>query len=99
MTLALEINDAGLVLARDGRILAEEPGVAMLDGPRVVAGAAAVARARLAPLYAETRHWQDLGTEPYSRPMKPPDLSHAQVKDSPASSGVSSMPMSWPQWR
>jgi len=44
MTLALEINDAGLTLARDGRILAEEPGVAMLDGPRVVAGAAAVAR-------------------------------------------------------
>jgi hypothetical protein len=32
MTLALEINDAGLVLARDGHVLAEVPGCAMLDG-------------------------------------------------------------------
>ena len=84
MTLALEINDAGLVLARDGRILAEEPGVAMLDGARVVAGAAAVARARLAPLYAETRHWQDLGTEPYSRTMPAAanraEVAHAQLE-------------------
>ena len=34
MTLALEINDVGLVLARDGEMLAEEPGFAMLDGAR-----------------------------------------------------------------
>ena len=69
MTLALEINDAGLVLAGDGEILAEEPGYAMLDGARPETGVAAARRARLKPLFAETRHWQDLGTSPLPRPM------------------------------
>jgi len=33
MTLALEINDVGLVLARDGELLAEEPGCALERSP------------------------------------------------------------------
>jgi hypothetical protein len=70
MTLALEINDAGLVLARDGDILAEEPGVAMLDGAAPETGGSAALRARLMPLYSETRHWQELGTEPLARPVR-----------------------------
>jgi hypothetical protein len=78
MTLALEINDVGLVLARDGEILAEEPGVAMLDGATPETGAAALLRARLKPLYAETRHWQDLGTEPLARPV-PAAANRAEV--------------------
>ena len=61
MTLALEINDAGLVLVRDGQLLADEPGVAMLDGHEPQTGAAAVRRSRLQPPDAETRYWQDLG--------------------------------------
>jgi hypothetical protein len=69
MTLALEINDVGLVLARDGAILDEEPGVAMLDGAAPETGVAAALRARLKPLYAETRHWQDLSTDPLARPV------------------------------
>ena len=78
MTLALEINDAGLVLARDGELLAEEPGCAMLDGRDAETGAAAMRRARLKPLYAETRYWQDLGTAPLARPM-PAATTHAEV--------------------
>ncbi len=78
MTLALEINDAGLVLARDGTILAEEPGVAMLDGASPETGEAAVLRARLKPLYAETRYWQDLGTEALARPV-PAASNRAEV--------------------
>jgi hypothetical protein len=78
MTLALEINDAGLVLARDGSILAEEPGIAMLDGAAPETGAAAALRARLKPLFAETRHWQDLGTEPLARPV-PAAANRAEV--------------------
>ena len=62
MTLALEINDAGLILARDGQVVAEVPGCAMLDGREPQTGAAAAQRARLQPLFAETRYWQDLGT-------------------------------------
>jgi hypothetical protein len=69
MTLALEINDVALVLAGDGEILAEEPGYAMLDGARPETGAAAARRARLNPLFADTLHWQDLGTSPLQRPM------------------------------
>ncbi len=78
MTLALEINDAGLVLARDGTILAEEPGIAMLDGASPETGAAAALRARLKPLYAETRYWQDLGTEPLARSV-PAAANRAEV--------------------
>jgi FHA domain len=78
MTLALEINDAGLVLARDGTILAEEPGVAMLDGGSPETGEAALQRARLKPLYAETRYWQDLGTEPLARPV-PAAANRAEI--------------------
>jgi hypothetical protein len=69
MTLALELNDAGLILASDGAILAEEPGCAMLDGPVPETGVAALRRARLQPLFADTRYWQDLGTQPLPRPV------------------------------
>jgi hypothetical protein len=78
MTLALEINDVGLVLARDGELLAEEPGFAMLDGREAETGAAAMRRARLKPLYAETRYWQDLGTAPLARSM-PAAKTHAEI--------------------
>jgi len=78
MTLALEINDAGLVLARDGQIVAEEPACAMLDGRVPQTGAAAAKRARLQPLYAETRHWQELGTAALPRPM-PAATTYAEV--------------------
>jgi len=78
MTLALEINDVGLVLARDGELLAEEPGFAMLDGSTAETGAAAMRRARLKPLYAETRYWQDLGTTALPRPM-PAAATYADV--------------------
>lgn len=78
MTLALEINDAGLALARDGHVVAEVPGCAMLDGREPQTGPAAARRARLQPLYAETRYWQDLGTAALPRPM-PAAASYADI--------------------
>ena len=78
MTLALEINDVGLILAADGELLVEEPGYAMLDGPEPETGAAAARRARLKPLFVETRHWQDLGTTVLARPM-PAATTYAEV--------------------
>jgi hypothetical protein len=83
MTLALEINDAGLVLARDGHVVAEVPGCAMLDGREPQTGPGAAQRARLQPLYAETRYWQDLGTAALPRPMPAAgsyaDIAYAQL--------------------
>ena len=78
MVLALEINDVGLVLAGDGELLAEEPGYAMLDGREPETGTAAARRARLKPLFAETRHWQDLSTAELARPM-PAAATYAEV--------------------
>lgn len=83
MTLALEINDAGLVLVRDGQLLAEEPGVAMLDGGEPQTGVVAARRARLQPLDAETRYWQDLGSGGLPRQTRAAasaaDVAHAQL--------------------
>jgi hypothetical protein len=78
MTLALEINDVGLILAADGELLVEEPGYAMLDGRDPETGAAAARRARLNPLFVETRHWQDLATTTLVRPM-PAAATYAEV--------------------
>jgi len=69
MTLAVEINDAGIALAADGGLLAEEPGIAMLDGAEPVTGLAAARRARLNPVFVENRHWQDLADAPLARPL------------------------------
>ena len=78
MTLALEINDAGLILARDGHVVAEQPGCAMLDGREPQTGVDAARRARLQPLYAETRYWQELGTAALPRAM-PAAATYADV--------------------
>ena len=87
MTLALEINDVGLILAADGELLVEEPGYAMLDGPEPETGAAAARRARLKPLFVETRHWQDLGTTVLARPM-PAATTYAEVAHAQLASRV-----------
>jgi len=83
MSLALEINDAGLVLARDGHVVAEEPGCAMLDGSEPETGLAALRRARLKPLQAETRYWQELGTTELPRKSAAAanhaEIAHAQL--------------------
>jgi hypothetical protein len=83
MTLAFEINDAGLVIAGEGTLFAEEPGYAMLDGPQPETGIAAARRMRLAPLYSETRHWAELSdaTLPRSMPAANTfaEVAHAQL--------------------
>ena len=49
MTLALEINDAGLLLADAGGVLLESPGYALLDRKRALTGEEARGRAWLEP--------------------------------------------------
>ncbi|MET0656726.1 MAG: FHA domain-containing protein [Steroidobacteraceae bacterium] len=72
-TYALELNDAGLVLARalaDGQVevLADSPGFALSEQGRVLTGAQAYARARLRPRFAHNRYFMDLSTQPLARP-------------------------------
>jgi hypothetical protein len=78
MTLALEINDLELALAGDGQLLAREPGYAMLDGAKPETGEPAARRVRLKPLFAESRHWQDLSPASLPRPL-PAARTYADV--------------------
>jgi hypothetical protein len=71
--LALELNDAGLILARRDEagetvLLAESPGFALLEGAGVVTGAEAAARVRQRPLFAHSTFWREIGTAPLPRP-------------------------------
>jgi hypothetical protein len=65
--LAVELNDAGLTVARgtaDGVATAEpSPGYALLHDGCVLVGNEAARRSRIAPLYAQNRYWQQLSLE------------------------------------
>jgi hypothetical protein len=86
--LAVELNDAGIVLARqaaDGPqvIGTPSPGIALLQDGQVVAGEAAARRHRLAPLHVQNRYWYALGTEPLPWTTRgiatAADLAHAHL--------------------
>ena len=87
--LAVELNDAGLVLARPGADGApelvgdESPGLAVLHEGRVHVGGDAVRRYRLAPLHAQNRFWQALSVDtlPWSADgiATAADLAHAHL--------------------
>lgn len=64
--LAIEINDASLVVANDSAVLAVEPGFARVERGKVVTGDAARAGARLQPRQASNRFWSALSLEPGS---------------------------------
>jgi hypothetical protein len=67
--VAIEIVDAGLVVARDGEVLSPSPGIALLDPEGVITGREAAAQARLRPVLAFDRFWSDLTQDPLPRPL------------------------------
>jgi len=87
--IAVELNDTGLLLARsgaDGQPVVEgepSPGYAVLHAGRVLVGAEAAQRHRLAPLHAQNRYWHALGLEalPWSAGDvgTAADLAHAHL--------------------
>lgn len=87
--IAVELNDTGLLLARsgaDGQPVVEgepSPGYAVLHAGRVLVGAEAAQRHRLAPLHAQNRYWHALGLEalPWSTGdvATAADLAHAHL--------------------
>jgi hypothetical protein len=87
--IAVELNDTGLQVAREGAggdpVLTGEPspGFAMLHQGRVLVGDEAARRHRLAPLHAQNRFWHGLGLEalPWSAQGvgTVADLAHAHL--------------------
>ncbi|HJS59293.1 MAG TPA: hypothetical protein VKA01_14420 [Vicinamibacteria bacterium] len=84
--VALELNDAGLLLLREGepRPAPESPGVALFEGQAVVVGAAAAARACLVPRAVHDRFWDPLGPESLGIHFPPglrrADVAHAHLR-------------------
>lgn len=67
-TLAIDINDAELVVADHTGVLAQEPGYAAvgLKDDSIVTGVEAYAQARLNPRQTSNHYWNDLSLEPGS---------------------------------
>src|SRR3954468_18009115 len=72
--LALELIDSGLVLARSTgqttELLAEVPGVAILEERATITGEEAARRVRRSPLLAQTNFWRGLSTSSLTRPSR-----------------------------
>jgi hypothetical protein len=83
-TLAIEINDAGLTVADGDRVIAVEPGYALLDGGRIVTGEPAFGQARLQPRRVSNRYWNQLSLSPGSAGLEgsanAAELAYAQLQ-------------------
>jgi hypothetical protein len=82
--LALEVNDAGLQLLREGRPRPEvSPAVALFEDGAVLTGSAAAARAALRPRSIHDAFFDPLDTEPIGPPfpegIRRADLAHAHL--------------------
>ena len=58
--VAIEINDAGLLVADDRVVLASEPGYAIVDDAGLIIGSSAYQQARLLPAKARSGFWSSL---------------------------------------
>jgi hypothetical protein len=88
-TLALELNDAGIIAVRDDHpdvlALPESPGYAIVENGHIVTGHAAASRARLKPRFTHTRFWDELSTTPLASPfpsrLSRADLAYSHLKE------------------
>ncbi len=69
-SVAIELNDAGVTIAKAGALLRESPGYALVDGDRVLVGTAAQRKARLQPRHVHSEFWERLGSDPLPRPSR-----------------------------
>ena len=83
-TLAIEINDAGLVVAGSEGVLASEPGYAMVEKGSIVTGAEAYGQARLKPKQVSNRYWAELSLDSSTAPVdgvrNSAELAYAQLE-------------------
>lgn len=72
--LALELIDAAVVVARQrgdsADVVADAPGVALLEDQATITGLDALQRVRVKPLLAHTNFWRGLSTQPLTRPSR-----------------------------
>ena len=82
--LAIDINDAGLVVAKDTGVLAIEPGFASVERGKIVTGEAARARAHRHPRQSSNRFWSALGGDAAALGsdlgVSATELAHAQLE-------------------
>lgn len=82
--LAIEINDAGLIVADSKGVLKSEPGFATVDGKRILTGSESFALARLEPRNTSFSHWRKLSIEPRTAHVpgkwSTAELAHAQLE-------------------
>lgn len=82
-TVAIELNDAGITVARGRTLLPESPGYALVEGDQLVVGAEAQRAARLKPRYVQNRFWDQLSLDPLSHPgtraQTHADVAHAHL--------------------
>ena len=82
--LAIDINDAGLVVAKDTGVLATEPGFASVERGKIVTGEAARARAHRHPRQSSNRFWGALGSDAAALGsdlgVSAAELAHAQLE-------------------
>ena len=87
--LALELNDAGLILAAasgtgEARIVARAPGVACVTEGGLLTGLPAAQQAKLQPQRTHNRYWQELAAAPLGRAPRPQlssaDLAYEQLR-------------------
>lgn len=82
---AIEINDAGLAVIQEDRLVLESPGVAVLEDRNIVLGQDAMHQLRLKPGQVMTRFWEQLSldTLPSRSRMAhtQADLAYAHLKD------------------
>jgi len=83
--LAIEINDASLVVADSERVIRSEPGCAVVDRGNIITGHDAFALARLKPRDASSFHWSNLSIEPGTASVggrrSTAELAHAQLRN------------------
>ena len=85
--LSLELIDTQLVLARrngeTAEVVAQAPGMGVLEENTTLLGAEAAARVRVRPLLAQTNFWRAISTAPLPRPSRAirttADLAFAQA--------------------
>jgi hypothetical protein len=81
--LAIEINDAGLIVADENGVVWSQPGCVVVERKRILTGAEAFALARLKPRDTSFAHWARLSIEPGSANVlghrSTAELAHAEL--------------------